>query len=198
MRILQWPLALAARSSPAWPAIERDVQRLLQPRLDLPLPAVGLRDLLGACVHRPFRTILYARMKSTGLAGRVAQRLLRTVYRGQVALEIACGDIGGGLYILHGMATIVIAARIGVDCQISQQVTVGYSDKGGPPTLGDRVRVGAGAAVLGPIALGDDAVVGAGAVVVGDVAPATVVGGVPARPLPSADDAFSAVKAKDL
>jgi serine O-acetyltransferase len=194
MRLLQLPLAVVARRSSAWRAIERDVQRFRQPRLDLPVPVVGRKDLLAACAHRPFRTILYARLKSAGLGGRIAQRLLRGMYKGQVALEIACGDIGPGLYIGHGMATIVVASRIGTDCQISQQVTIGYSDKGGPPTLGDRVRVGAGAIVIGPVHLADDAVIGAGAVVVDDVGPATVVGGVPARPLPGAADAFSAAK----
>ena len=56
----------------------------------------------------------------------------------------------------------------------------GASESNGP-RIGDRVRIGAGAIVLGPIHVGHDAVIGAGAVVVHDVpAGATVVGN-PAR-----------------
>jgi serine O-acetyltransferase len=109
-------------------------------------------------------------------------------------MELICADIGPGLMFMHGFATIVNAERIGRDCQISQQVTIGYSDRGGPPVLGDRVRIGANSVVLGPITLGDDAVVGAGAVVIDDVAPGTVVGGVPARVLEGAEDRYSAVR----
>ncbi|HEX2165521.1 MAG TPA: DapH/DapD/GlmU-related protein, partial [Thermoanaerobaculia bacterium] len=49
------------------------------------------------------------------------------------------------------------------------------------PRLGDRVTVGAGAAVLGGVTVGDDAVIGAGAVVLADVPAGARVAGVPAR-----------------
>ncbi len=47
--------------------------------------------------------------------------------------------------------------------------------------IGDYVRIGAGAKILGNIHIGDFAVIGANAVVVKDVAPGAVVGGIPAR-----------------
>jgi serine O-acetyltransferase len=92
----------------------------------------------------------------------------------------------------HGFATIIIARRIGRDCLFAQQVTIGYDDRGGSPLIGDRVRIGAGAIVIGPITIGDDAVIGAGAVVVKDVPPGIVVGGVPAKAIEHASDRFSA------
>jgi serine O-acetyltransferase len=192
----QLPVAVAARTSRIWPAVERDVQRFVQPRLDLPLASVGARELLSACAHRPFRTVLYTRMRVSGLRGRAVQRVLRSLYRGQILLEVEADEIGPGVFMWHGYATVVHAVRIGVDCQFGHLVTVGFSDKGGPPTLGDRVRIAPGAMVLGPVTIGDDAVVGANAIVVTDVAPATVVGGVPARPLLGAADVFSATKAR--
>ena len=52
-----------------------------------------------------------------------------------------------------------------------------------PIVLGDRVWAGIGATILGGVTIGEGAVVAAGAVVTRDVAPWTVVGGVPAKPL---------------
>ena len=60
-----------------------------------------------------------------------------------------------------------------------QGVTLGHGRTGiGQPAIGNRVRIFAGAAVLGPIRIGDDAVIGANAVVLADVPAASVVTGV--------------------
>jgi serine O-acetyltransferase len=161
--------------------------------MDLPLPAVlARREVVEAMRHPPLRSIIYARLRGAGLPWAVAARLLSVFYRGAVALEIHCDDIGAGMCSYHGFATIITARRIGQDCLFAQQVTVGYDDRGGSPIIGDRVRIGAGAIVIGPITIADDAVIGAGAVVVKDVARATVVGGVPARVIEHAVDRFGA------
>lgn len=61
-------------------------------------------------------------------------------------------------------------------------MTVGYRcDDVGYPVIGDNVRIGAGAKVLGGITLGNNVTVGANAVVVKDVPANCVVVGVPAR-----------------
>jgi serine O-acetyltransferase len=177
-------------------ATERDIRRQLQPRLDLPLPASYTPwELTGVLAHRPFRSIFYHRLRSSGPINRLLAGVLGVFYKGEPALFINCEHIGPGLMLMHGFATIITAQSLGSDCQISQQVTIGYDDRGAPPTLGDRVRVGANAVILGPITIGDDAVVGAGAVVVRDVPAGAVVGGVPAKVLPGATDRFSATKA---
>ena len=186
---LRVALAIGGESS------ARDVLRQLQPRLDLPLPDSPTRaQLLSVLAHRPFRTILYYRLKLAGGARRIVAEVLSRLYRGEPALYFNCAEIGAGLMMMHGFATIVTARRIGVDCQIAQQVTVGYDDRGGSPALGDRVRVGAGAIILGPIEIGDDAVIGAGAVVIRDVPAGKVVGGVPAQVIEGAADRFSALR----
>jgi serine O-acetyltransferase len=191
--VLTLGLLVTARASPIWPAVERDIKRFVQPRMDLPLPAVlARREIAEAMCHPPFRSILYVRLQGAGLPWAVAARLLSVFYRGAVALEIHCDDIGPGMCSYHGFATIITARRIGRDCLFAQQVTVGYDDRGGSPIIGDRVRIGAGAIVIGPITIADDAVIGAGAVVVKDVARATVVGGVPARAIEHAVDRFGA------
>lgn len=191
--VLVLPLALTARACPASALVERDVRRFLQPRMDLPLPEqLDRRRRTEALRHPPLRSILYVRLRQCGPLWALLGRALEIVYHGAVALEINCPQIGGGMCSYHGFATIIIARSIGEDCLFAQQVTVGYDDRDGSPAIGDRVRIGAGAIVIGPITIGDDAVIGAGAVVVKDVAPATVVGGVPARAIEHAADRFGA------
>jgi acetyltransferase-like isoleucine patch superfamily enzyme len=56
-----------------------------------------------------------------------------------------------------------------------------------PIAIGERARIGLGAGVLRGVSVGAGAVVGPHAVVTRDVAPATTVGGVPARPVDTLD-----------
>ena len=126
-----------------------------------------------------FRTLMHYRLRSAPLALRF---LLRVLYRPDPTLILDADRIGPGLFIQHGVATMVTAESIGSHCWINQQVTIGY-DAQGRPTLGDRVRVGAGAIVLGPITLHDGATVGANATVIHDVGPGETVVGPLATPL---------------
>ena len=93
--------------------------------------------------------------------------------------------IGGGLLIPHPNGIVIHpACEIGPNCLIFQQVTIG-SGKGGVPTLGGHVDVGAGAKILGAVQVGNHAVIGANAVVVDDVMESTTVVGIPARQVSS-------------
>ncbi len=94
-------------------------------------------------------------------------------------------SIGPGFYIGHfGGIMINSAARIGRNCNISQDVTIGMSFRGeraGAPTLGDGVYIGPGAKIFGKIRIGDDVAIGANCVVTKDVPDHAVVVGVPGR-----------------
>jgi serine O-acetyltransferase len=100
-------------------------------------------------------------------------------------------EIGPGLRISHGVGLVVGGCvKIGAGALLLHGVTLGAPSEERwreMPTLGDRVFVGAGAAVLGAVTVGDGAVIAAGAVVTRDVpAGATVVSTARAEILPSA------------
>jgi len=97
-------------------------------------------------------------------------------------LEIPSGgDIGGGLYIAHPVGTVVMPARIGKNCSIIANVTIGMRNEWKFPDLGDNVFIGAGARVLGGIKIGSDVVIGANAVVIQDLPDGATAVGIPAR-----------------
>jgi serine O-acetyltransferase len=95
-------------------------------------------------------------------------------------LYIHTKDIGPGLFIQHGFATIISAEKIGRNCWINQQVTIGYLNDTDTPTLGNNVTIHAEAKILGNVRVGDNSRVGANAVVVKDVPESCTVVGVPA------------------
>lgn len=82
----------------------------------------------------------------------------------------------------HGISGIFISggAKIGRNCVIFQQVTIGSntlsdSSSRGAPTIGDNVYIGAGAKIIGKVTIGNNVRIGANAVVVTDVPDNSVV-----------------------
>lgn len=106
---------------------------------------------------------------------------MKLLFPGMETLYINTPEVGPRLYIQHGFATNISAKKIGSDCWINQQVTVGYSFASEPPIIGNGVRISAGAKVIGAITLGDNVIVAANAAVVKNVPECAVVGGVPAK-----------------
>ena len=106
---------------------------------------------------------------------------IRVWYKPIDTLFLEAKEIGGGLFIQHGFATMVTAESVGENCWINQQVTIGYNGHDNAPVIGNDVMITCGAKVLGPITVGDRAIIGANAVVIHDVEPDAVMGGVPAK-----------------
>jgi serine O-acetyltransferase len=96
-------------------------------------------------------------------------------------IPLSC-DIGGGLLIPHPNGIVIHpGARIGVNCLIFQQVTIGSGNGVGVPEIAGHVDIGAGAKVLGAVRIGAHAKIGANAVVVADVPCGATAVGIPAR-----------------
>lgn len=124
--------------------------------------------------YQEFRNLFYFRF------GRVS-RIFQFMCAPLPTLYVHSGKIGAGLFIQHGFASIIDAESIGDNCWINQQVSIGWADTSGRPRIGNGVKVGAGAKVLGNITIGDNVKIGANAVVLRDVPPDCTVVGVPAR-----------------
>jgi serine O-acetyltransferase len=90
--------------------------------------------------------------------------------------------IGGGLVINHPNGIVIHGdAKIGVNCLIFQQTTIGTRDRLGAPEIEGHVDIGAGAKILGQIRIGAHARIGANAVVLSDVPSGAVAVGIPAK-----------------
>lgn len=131
---------------------------------------------------KEFRNLIQHRLKhpSYTMSAKIHFVIARMLWKPMESLYIYTTDIGGGFYIQHGFATIISAKRIGKNCRIYQQVTVGYKGDAAP-VLEDGVAVTCGAKVLGDLTMHKNSLAAAGAVVVKDVPENAIVGGVPAK-----------------
>ena len=106
------------------------------------------------------------------------QRMISLFY----GLEIAVSqEIGGGLYIAHPYGTVIMVEKLGRNCSIIHNVTLGMRKERGFPCIEDNVFIGAGARVLGGIHIGEGTNIGANAVVIHDMPAGVTAVGVPAK-----------------
>lgn len=91
--------------------------------------------------------------------------------------------LGNNIILPHFGLGVVIHPRtkIGDNCKIFQQVTIGCRNGEGPPILGDNVYIGSGAKVLGNIRIGNNVKIGANAVILHDIPDGSVVVGIPGK-----------------
>lgn len=131
---------------------------------------------------KEFRNLIQHRLKnpSRSFVSMIQFVIARILWKPLETLYIHTEEIGGGLYIQHGFSTIITARKIGKNCRIYQQVTIGYKEQSNP-VLEDNVSVTCGAKVLGGITMHTGSLAAAGAVVVKDVPENAIVGGVPAK-----------------
>lgn len=174
---------LLLKMSPVRGIIEKDIERWIQetgsPEQSGLLRWRCLVWLLWKCPA--FRNLFYYRIaREERIVSRVLSELGKIFFKPMDTLYIYTPTIGAGLFIQHGFSTIISAKSIGQNCWINQQVTIGYSDLTDTPSIGDDVRITAGAKVFGNINIGNNSIIGANAVVFKDVPPNCTVVGVPA------------------
>jgi serine O-acetyltransferase len=138
---------------------------------------------------KEFRNLIQHRFKypSHNFISLIHFIIARLLWKPMDTLYIYTKDIGGGLYIQHGFATIISAQKIGKNCRIYQQVTIGYKGEYSP-VLEDNVSITCGAKVLGQLTMRNHSLAAAGAVVLKDVPEKAIVGGVPAKIIGYKDD----------
>lgn len=120
-------------------------------------------------------------------AARVVQGLNFLVFRTILPPAV---EAGFGLELNHRGFNVVVhpLTTLGEHVRIQHGVTIANKSRLSDPNrrrtvIGDRVRIGAGAVIIGPLTIGEHAEIGAGAVVTRDVPARETWAGNPARRL---------------
>ena len=123
--------------------------------------------------NRSFRTLFYHRIGGIS-------KLISWLASGQDTLAITKRtEVGDGLLLLHSYGTILGARKIGNNCRITCNITIGYKN-GESPIIGNNVEILPGAVIAGDVTIGDNCVIGPNAVVYKSVPANCVVVGNPA------------------
>lgn len=103
------------------------------------------------------------------------------VYACDIAEDISVGD---NLRLWHNGLGVVIGAgvAIGDNVEIFQNVTIGNKDTdSGVPSIGNNVKIGAGAVIIGDVHIGNNVFIGANSVVLDSIPDNKRAAGAPAR-----------------
>jgi serine O-acetyltransferase len=142
--------------------------------------------MLARIIVLPFGSIWRLKQYCLQLRFNLLRRLcifLYQVYQAENGSSIAwCSEFEGVPCLPHGMKGIFISggAKIGKNCVIYQQVTIGSntlpdSQTIGTPKIGDNCYIGAGAKIVGNVTIGNNVRIGANTVVYKDVPENSVV-----------------------
>ncbi len=153
-------------------------------------PARLARLALRLLTVRGLATLLFRLSQDVGRVlppgGMVLKQVNHLLTGGDLAWQ---AEVGGGLQLFHPTGVVIGPDVVmGERCAVQACVTLGAARQRGlvvagrvdSPVIGDDVKIGAGAVVVGPITLGDGVVVGANAAVVRDAPAGALLVGVPA------------------
>ena len=104
----------------------------------------------------------------------------------KTGIDIDPNVVGPGCHIAHGKCVINCYSKIGANCTILSDVTVGIAnmsdDRTMTPHIGNNCIIGSGARILGAIHIADNVTIGANSVVCKSIEESgVVVAGAPAR-----------------
>lgn len=141
-----------------------------------------------------YRLSNYLYKKKIPILPKILQRIIYILYNAHIPCEATIGD--GTLLGYGGMGIVIHTnAKIGRNCMILQQVTIGTSvpffdmKKLHPvPIIEDNVYIASGAKVLGGITIGTGSVIGANSVVTKDIPPHSLVLGIPGKVIKNIDN----------
>lgn len=110
---------------------------------------------------------------------KIIRLFLNLILRQQQNLYVSMAPVQvGGMIIVHGYSTTILAESIGRNFVVHQNYTVGWNH-GGKPIIGDDVSIYAGAVVAGPIKIGNNVKIGANCTVLQDIPDNSIVYGNP-------------------
>jgi putative colanic acid biosynthesis acetyltransferase WcaF len=148
-----------------------------------------LNHIVCRVPHASMRMACYARMGIEFEDHRSGVIMLASEVRAPELLTIGRNCSIGQHCVLDARGEIAIGRNVNIGSHARLQTgkhfinDPDFMNTSSPITVGDRAWIAEGAVVLSGVNIGEGAVVAAGAVVTKDVAPFTVVGGIPARPI---------------
>lgn len=140
-------------------------------------------DRLNYCLWFRIGNALYGRKGFWRIPYHIIS-VIHTHNKHKLGIQIKLGtDIGGGVFFPHYSGIVLAECKIGKNCTIHQNVTIGrtFGENDGCPKIGDNVIIFANSSLVGNITIGNNVIIGAGSVVVKDVPDNSVVVGNPAK-----------------
>lgn len=144
----------------------------------------SIKKLLRGLRNQGFRYLFFARLKQNtknkGL--RFFYRIIVRHYSYKFGFQVPVKNIGDGFFIGHfGTIVVSVNAKIGRNCNIAHNVTIGATrgEKGGAPSIGNYVWMGTGAVIVGNINIGNNVLIAPNAYVNFDVPDKSLVIGNP-------------------
>lgn len=132
---------------------------------------------------RDFRNLYYFRLKgeakiaSKNIIYRVVLSVLlifSEIVLKKYSTLLISGEIGGGLVLVHAYYAILSPHKMGENCKIWHEVTIGYRNFLAP-TFGDEVQISPGAKIIGGISIGSNSKIGPNALVIDNIPPGSTV-----------------------
>lgn len=132
--------------------------------------------------ERGFKFLLWFRLATVKSPLKPFFWLVYRYYFNKYGIQISTDtQIGGGLYLGHGMGVVIhLSAKIGMNVNLSQFCTIG-SNKGKAATVGNGVYIGPSCCIVEDVYIGENAIIGAGSVVVKNIPANSVAVGSPAQ-----------------